>query len=93
MRRKFLKTSALAAATGLTALLCPGRAPAAQKLFATTANGRRLATGPFKPTWHGTGSAILDNAMDTASSVGNRGGKPQLDNTERVNLSSLKFLQ
>jgi hypothetical protein len=48
---------------------------------------------PLNQGRHGTGSAILDGAIYTASGVGNRGGKPMLDSTERLNLSSLKFLQ
>jgi alpha-L-fucosidase len=49
-RRKFLKTSAFATAAGLAAPLLP-RAAAAAEGFMTTASGRRLATGPFEPTW------------------------------------------
>ena len=50
-RRHFLKTSAFVTGAGLTAPLWPGRASAAAEPFATTAGGRRLATGPFEPTW------------------------------------------
>jgi alpha-L-fucosidase len=49
-RRKFLKTSALATAAGMTAPLWTRRASAAES-YVTTATGRRLATGPFEPTW------------------------------------------
>jgi hypothetical protein len=48
---------------------------------------------PLNQGRHGTGSAILDGAIYTASGVGNRGGKPQLDSTEQLNLSSLKLLE
>jgi alpha-L-fucosidase len=50
-RRKFLKTSAFAAAAGFTAPLWARRGSAAPEPFITTATGRRLATGPFEPTW------------------------------------------
>ena len=50
-RRKFLKTSALASAAGLTAPLWAGSASSAAVPYTTTAAGRRLATGPFEPTW------------------------------------------
>ena len=50
-RRKFLKTSALAAAAGMTAPLWTRRASAAPDSFITTATGRKLAAGPFEPTW------------------------------------------
>jgi N-acetylneuraminic acid mutarotase len=46
---------------------------------------------PLNQGRHGTGSAILNGAIYTASGVGNRGGKPMLDSTERLDLSSLKF--
>jgi len=49
-RRKFLKTSALAAA-GLTAPLWSGCESSAPKSFVTTSTGRKLASGPFEPTW------------------------------------------
>lgn len=46
---------------------------------------------PLNQGRHGTGSAILDGAIYTASGVGNRGGRPYLDSTERLNLSSLNL--
>jgi alpha-L-fucosidase len=49
-RRNFLKASAVAAAAGASAPLWTGRA-SSQETFTTTAAGRRLATGPFEPTW------------------------------------------
>jgi len=50
-RRKFLKTSALAAAAGLTAPQWTRGGAAPAETFPTTASGRRLAAGPFEPTW------------------------------------------
>jgi alpha-L-fucosidase len=50
-RRKFLKTSALAGVAGLTAPLWSRRASAAAGSFITTPTGRKLAAGPFEPTW------------------------------------------
>jgi len=48
-RRKFLKTSVFATAAGLAAPLWTRAA--APEPFTTTATGRRLAAGPFEPTW------------------------------------------
>jgi hypothetical protein len=48
---------------------------------------------PLNQHRHGTRGANLDGAIYTASGVSNRGGKPQLDSTERLILSSLIFLQ
>jgi len=50
-RRKFLKTSAFATAAGLTAPLWTRGASSSAESYTTTATGRRLATGPFEPTW------------------------------------------
>ena len=50
-RRKFLKTSALATAAGMTAPLWTRGASAAPESFITTPSGRKLAAGPFEPTW------------------------------------------
>jgi alpha-L-fucosidase len=50
-RRKFLKTSALAGVAGLTAPLWTRGASAAPESFITTPTGRKLAAGPFEPTW------------------------------------------
>jgi alpha-L-fucosidase len=50
-RRQFLQTTALAAAAGLAAPLWPRRASADPATFITTPTGRRLAPGPFAPTW------------------------------------------
>jgi alpha-L-fucosidase len=50
-RRKFLRTSTLAAAAGLTAPLWTRGAASAAGSYTTTATGRRLAAGPFEPTW------------------------------------------
>lgn len=46
---------------------------------------------PMNRGRHGTGAAILNGALYTASGVGARGGKPQLDSTERFNFSSINF--
>jgi alpha-L-fucosidase len=50
-RRNFLKTSALAGVAGLTAPLWSGCVSSSPKAFITTATGRKLANGPFEPTW------------------------------------------
>jgi alpha-L-fucosidase len=50
-RRTFLKTSALAAAAGLSTPAWAVRADAATEQFTTTSTGRRLLKGPFEPTW------------------------------------------
>ena len=50
-RRKFLKTSALAGAAGMTAPFWTRHAFAAPDSFITTPAGRKIAAGPFEPTW------------------------------------------
>jgi N-acetylneuraminic acid mutarotase len=44
---------------------------------------------PLNQGRHGTGSAILDGAIYTASGCAERGGKPLLNSTERLKLSAI----
>ncbi len=48
---------------------------------------------PLREGRHGTGTAILNGAIYTASGCGKRGGSPMLDSTERLDLAGIMDLK